>query len=125
MTSIPIPSPGITAMRLLGRSAEVEVFTEISAREKSLSSMLDAQGAWRWRIDLAAPLFLARRLECAFGLGYRDQRWIKLHERLVDGAIHGMAGLAIRVRRHRLGAGPPSGQIKKHPLCCREMGHNL
>src|SRR5260370_16029742 len=115
MTSIPIPSPGITAMRLLGRSAEVEVFTEISAREKSLSSMLDAQGAWRWRIDLAAPLFLARRLECAFGLGYRDQSWIKLHERLVDGAIHGMAGLAIRCPPQPHGRAPRTSHLKRMP----------
>src|SRR5207253_6200498 len=80
MTSLPMPSPGIIAMRLVFRSAAVEAFTRSVCAKVRWPEARMADASWQL-------LFVAIQLERTLGLGYRDQRRIELHEGLVYGAI--------------------------------------
>src|SRR5450432_1867637 len=62
-------------------------------------------------------LFLGLRLQRTLGLGHRNQRRIELHERLIDGAALGMAGLAGGGCRKGLGRLLRGAESKKRPLC--------
>src|SRR6185312_7110036 len=65
-------------------------------------------------------LLLGRHLERALRLGHRDQGWIKLHERLVDSGVLGMAFLTDRVGRQGLGGRLGSVEAEERPFGGRE-----